>query len=95
VTNNREAVMPSKTAFLVYTLAIVLPAIAAAVLYLEAPETIAGLIATVAAWTPVPELTVSARSIAIGAWAVLIGGLVAPFVSYRYAIERFDWYTLE
>ncbi|MDF9744572.1 hypothetical protein [Natrinema salsiterrestre] len=95
VTNNREAVMPSKTAFLVYSLAILLPAVAAAVLYLEAPEAIAGLIATVSAWSPTPELTVSARAIAVGAWTVLIGGLAAPYVSYRYAVERFDWYALE
>ncbi|WP_090618829.1 hypothetical protein [Natrinema salaciae] len=95
VTNNREAVMPSKTAFLVYTLAIMLPAVAAVVLYLEAPETIAGLIATVSAWAPGPELTVSARSITVGAWLVLVGGLLAPFVSYRYAVERFDWYAFE
>ncbi|ELY67976.1 hypothetical protein [Natrinema versiforme] len=95
VTNNREAVMPSKTAFVVYTLAIVLPTIAALVIYLEAPETIAGLIASVAAWTPVPDISISARAITVGAWIVLIGGLIAPVVSYRYAIERFDWYALE
>ncbi|QLG49186.1 hypothetical protein [Natrinema halophilum] len=95
LTNNREAVMPSKTAFLVYTLAIALPTGAAVVLYLEAPELIAGLISGLAALTPLSEITVSARAITIGAWAVLIGGLIAPVVSYRYAIEGFDWYTLE
>lgn len=95
VTNNREAVMPSKTAFVVYSLAIVLPTVAALVLYLEAPEAIAGLISSVAAWTPGPDLTISARGITIGAWIVLIGGLLAPVVSYRYAVERFDWYALE
>ncbi|MBZ6494265.1 hypothetical protein [Natrinema longum] len=95
VTNNREAVMPSKTAFFVYTLAIALPTVAAVVIYLEAPELIANALTTVAAWTPAPALSISARSISIGAWIVLIGGLVAPLVSYRYAIERFDWYVLE
>ncbi|OAQ52295.1 hypothetical protein HTG_11780 [Natrinema mahii] len=95
VTNNREAVMPSKTAFLVYTLAIALPAIAAAVLYLEAPETIAGLLRAATAWTPLPDLDVSARTITIGAWLVLIGGLLAPPLSYRYGVERFDWYDFE
>ncbi|WP_435551788.1 hypothetical protein [Natrinema sp. CGMCC1.2065] len=95
VTNNREAVMPSKTAFLVYTLAIALPAIAAAVLYLEAPETIAGLLRAAAAWTPLPDVEVSARAITIGAWIVLVAGLLAPPLSYRYGVERFDWYDFE
>ncbi len=95
VTNNREAVMPSKTAFLVYTLGILLPAVAGLVLYLEAPELIAGLLSSLSALTPLSEVTVPARAIAIGAWTVLIVGLIAPFVSYRYAIERFDWYALE
>jgi len=95
VTNNREAVMPSKTAFVVYTLAIALPSVAAVVLYLEAPRMIAALIASVSAWTPLPSVSISARAITIGAWTVLIGGLVAPAVSYRYAVERFDWYDFE
>ncbi len=95
VTNNREAVMPSKTSFVVYTLAIVLPAVAAVVLYLEAPELIAGLLSSLSAWTPLPAVTVPARAITIGAWTVLLGGLFAPIVSYRYAVERFDWYALE
>jgi len=95
VTNNREAVMPSKTAFAVYTLAIALPSVAAVVLYLEAPESIAGLLASMSAWTPLPSVSISARAITIGAWTVLLGGLVAPVVSYLYAVERFDWYDFE
>ncbi|MFC6765792.1 hypothetical protein ACFQE6_12555, partial [Natrinema soli] len=95
VTNNREAVMPSKTSFLVYTLAIALPAVAAVVLYLEAPELIAGFVSSVSAWTPLPDVSISARGITVGAWIVLIAGLIAPVVAYRYAIERFDWYALE
>jgi hypothetical protein len=95
VTSNREAVMPSKTAFVGYTLAIALPAVAAAVLYLEAPDAIAGLASSVSAWTPGPTVSVPARAIAVCAWIVLIAGLVAPVVSYRYAVERFDWYALE
>ena len=95
VTNNREAVMPSKTAFFVYTVAIALPAVSAVVLYLEAPELIAGFASSLSAWTPLPAVSISARSITVGAWIVLIAGLIAPVVSYRYAIERFDWYALE
>ncbi|SEW13667.1 hypothetical protein [Natrinema salifodinae] len=95
VTNNREAVMPSKTAFVVYTLAIALPAIAATVLYLDAPDAIAGIVAAVSAGTPGPEVTVPVRGITVAAWTVLVAGLIAPLVSYRYAVERFDWYALE
>ncbi|ELY76474.1 hypothetical protein [Natrinema pallidum] len=95
ITSNREAVMPSKTAFLVYTLAIALPAVAAVVLSLEAPEAIAGLLRSVTAWTPLPAVSLSARTITTGAWIVLIAGLLAPPISYRYAVERFDWYDLE
>ncbi|WP_137289232.1 hypothetical protein [Natronorubrum halophilum] len=95
VTNNREAVMPSKTAFVVYSLAIVLPAAAAVVLYTDSPDMLAELITTVSAWTPGPDVSVSARGITITAWAVLVTGLVAPVVSSLYAVERFDWYTLD
>lgn len=95
VTNNREAVMPSKTAFLVYTVSIALPAVAAVVLYLEAPEPIAEFVALVSTWAPGPELSISARTITVWAWLTLVVGLIAPLVSYRYAVERFDWYHLE
>ncbi|QRV13676.1 hypothetical protein JMJ58_11995 [Haloterrigena salifodinae] len=95
VTNNREAVMPSKTAFVVYSLAIVLPAVAAIVLYADAPELIAETVVAVSSWVPGPTVSVSARGITIAAWAVLVTGLIAPVVSYLYAVERFDWYTLD
>ena len=95
VTNNREAVMPSKTAFVVYSLAIILPAIAAVVLYADAPELIAETMLAVSSWVPGPTVSVSARGITITAWAVLVAGLIAPVVSYLYAVERFDWYTLD
>ncbi|MXV64508.1 hypothetical protein GS429_21025 [Natronorubrum sp. JWXQ-INN-674] len=95
VTNNREAVMPSKTAFIVYSLAIMLPTAAAVVLYTDSPELLAELIATISAWTPGPELSVSARGITVAAWTVLVVGLAAPPASYQYAAEQFDWYTLE
>ncbi|WP_049922882.1 hypothetical protein [Halopiger djelfimassiliensis] len=95
VTNNREAVMPSKTAFLVYTLAIAFPAAAAVVVSLDAPELIAGAVAAASAWALGAEVAVSPDAIAIVAWTVLVLGLLAPPVSYRYAVERFDWYTLD
>jgi len=56
---------------------------------------IAGLIASMSAWTPLPSVTIAARTITVTAWAVLLGGLLAPVVSYLYAVERFDWYDFE
>ena len=87
--------MPSKTAFVVYSLGIILPAISAIVLYADAPELIAGTLRAVSSWLPGPAVSVSARGITVTAWTVLVGGLIAPVVSYLYAVERFDWYTLD
>ncbi len=96
VTNDREAVMPSKTAFLVYTLAIALPAAAAAVLSVDAaPAVLAGVLTALLSLAPWFELTISARAITVVASIVLPLGLLAPPLSYRYAVRRFDRYTLE
>ena len=95
VTNNREAVMPSKTAFLVYSVVIVLPSIAAVLLYTDSPELVAELIVAVSTWLPGPEASISARGLTVAAWTVLVVGLVAPIVSSLYAIETFDRYSLE
>ncbi|SFC07429.1 hypothetical protein SAMN05444422_104133 [Halobiforma haloterrestris] len=96
VTNNREAVMPSKSAFVVYTAGIVLPAGAAGLLYTEAAPLIAEVSAALLAVTPLGEAaTVSPTGIETAAWVVLVAGLVAPPVAYLYAVERFDRYVLE
>lgn len=96
VTNNREAVMPSKTAFLIYTLAIAVPAAAAAILATDAAPLIADLLAAIAAFLPVigsPE--VPAGPVAALAWLVLAAGLLAPPTGYRYAVARFEGYRIE
>lgn len=96
VTNNREAVMPSKTAFVVYTLAIAAPAAAALVLVVGgAPGLIAAVVTAILSLPPGLELTVPATAVVAAAWAVLAAGLLAPLVSLRYAIRRFDGYALE
>lgn len=95
VTNNREAVMPSKTAFILYSVAIILPTAAAVVLYTDSATLLASLITSISAMAPVPDVSVSARGLTLTAWTVLGIGVLAPLVSYFYAIERFDWYTLE
>ena len=96
VTNNREAVMPSKSAFMIYTVAIVLPAGAAGVLYTDAAPLIADISAATLAATPLPETAaLTSNGIETAAWIVLAVGLLAPAVGYKYAVERFEWYTLE
>ncbi|AGB37996.1 hypothetical protein [Natronococcus occultus] len=95
VTNSREAVMPSKAAFVAYSLAVVLPTAAGAVLYADAAAPIAGLLTATAAWAPTPEIAVTGAQISVAAWTVLVVGVLAPPVSALYAIERFDRYALE
>ena len=98
VTNNREAVMPSKTAFLVYTLAIALPAASAAIVHVDdAPALIASVASTLLSLLPVLDgtVTVSEGVVAGVAWTALTLGLIAPLAGYRYATRRFDRFTIE
>lgn len=97
ITTNREAVMPSKSAFLVYTAGVVLPSAAAAILYADLAEPVAMTASAVLAVAPlsIPVTAVSPETITTGAWTILLVGVVAPPVAYLYAVERFDWYVLE
>ena len=93
VTNNREAVVPSKTAFLVYSLAVLLPAAGAALLYVDAgPELLAGLLSILLSLPPALDVTVPETALVAFAWVAVGGGLLAPVASIRYAIARFDGY---
>ncbi len=95
VTNSREAVMPSKAAFVAYSIAVVLPTAAAAVLYADAAGPIADFLTMTSAWAPTPELSVTGTQLTVVAWVVLAIGVLAPPVSFRYACETFDLYTLD
>lgn len=95
VTSSREAVMPSKAAFVAYSIAVVLPAAAAAVLYADAAGPIADFLTMTSAWAPTPELSVTGTQLTAVAWSVLAIGLLAPPVSFLYACETFDLYALE
>lgn len=93
VMNKREAVMPSKTAFLVYTLAIVLPAGAAATLSVDgAASFVANALTALLSLSPAVSPTVTRGLVTAVAWLVLLAGLAGPFVSAWYAIDRFDSY---
>jgi ABC-2 type transport system permease protein len=92
VVNRREAVMPSKTAFLLYTLAIALPVGAATVLWLGAEGTVATLLSALLSLVPVVGLTVGELAVTAVAWVLVVGGVVAPWVSALYAARSFDSY---
>jgi len=93
VMNKREAVMPSKTAFLVYSMAIMLPSLSGAVL---AVDGLASLVATgltaLLSLAPAVSPTITARVITALAWVVVTLGVAAPFVSVWYAVRTFDNY---
>lgn len=96
ITSNREAVMPSKAAFVIYSLAIALPMAAAAVLYVEsAPALVATLLTALLSFIPSIEVTVPTSLLTDASWIVLVAGLLAPFASFYHAIRRFNEYTLD
>lgn len=94
LTSNREAVMPSKTAFLVYSLVIVLTATAGGIVYLDAAaDTIATVMTASFAVVPGIDVTVSAWPIRVYALVGLPLGVLSPIVAYGYAVRRFDTFT--
>ncbi|AFZ74718.1 hypothetical protein [Natronobacterium gregoryi] len=97
ITTNREAVMPSKSAFMLYTAGIVFPAAGAGIIYTDAAEPIAELSSGLLEFTPISaEMAgVTPGTVSTVAWTVLIVGLLAPPAAYLYAVERFDRYALE
>jgi hypothetical protein len=93
VMNKREAVMPSKTAFLLYTAAIMLPSLSAAILYLDGmASSIADMLTAFLTLAPAVSFTVTALLVTVVASILLVAGIVAPFLSVWYAIHRFDSY---
>jgi hypothetical protein len=92
VVNKREAVMPSKTAFILYTLAIALPVVAAATLWLEGQGTVATLLSLLLSLVPVIEVTISELAVTVVAWVLVVAGVLAPGLSALYATRTFDSY---
>jgi len=91
---NRSAVMPSKTAFLVYTVTLVVTAVAGLIVYTDlGPVLLAGLLSLLLSAPPGVDLAVSASTATAIATATLLCGLVAPILSVWYAIRRFDSFT--
>jgi len=92
VVNKREAVMPSKTAFILYTLAIALPVGAAAMLWLEGEGTVATLLSVLLSLVPALDVTVSELAVTVVAWVLVAAGVLAPGLSALYATRTFDSY---
>ena len=61
----------------------------------DAARVIAATVTALLALTPVFEMgvTVPSSTVLVTAWITLGLGLVAPLVSYWYAVRRFDAYT--
>lgn len=96
ITRSREAVMPSKAAFVVYSLVLALAVGAGLTLSHDAA---AGVVAAGTSWLlstlPWIAITVPATAVTVGAWVGLAATAVAPVLSYRYAVHRIDAYTIE
>ena len=92
VTRSVKTVIPSVLAFLLFTLHLLATTASAAVVY---DEPIRGLAASVLGWLLPASLRVDPGTL-YGVAAVALAVLVVfPVVSYRYAIRRFDRYTME
>lgn len=93
ITNNRHVVMPSKSAFLVYSLAVLLPVGAAVVLRLDdAPEVVASLLSALLSLLPAVDPSVPVSVVTGLAGLVLLAGVLAPVASVVYAVRRFQEY---
>ncbi|WP_227375231.1 hypothetical protein [Haladaptatus halobius] len=95
VTRSRHVVVPSKTAFAVYSVALLAGFVGAAVA--AVPEGASLVSNAIAVWSALLWRQVEIPAVALrvvgGAVAVLLGA-VAPPVAYRYAARRFDSYVL-
>lgn len=95
VTRHRKAVMPSKTAFMIYTMAIALPTVGWSIVLIDGADIlIASLLSAVISIPPAIALSIDPLFVRIYAWIGIGIGAIAPFVSYRIAIRRFDRFRL-
>ena len=91
VTQSTEAVVPSKAAFVTYSLYLAVTALAGGIVY---EETIGELTAAVLSWLLPFGLSAGTTTLYYGSGIALVGVLLAPFFAYRYAVRRVDGYTL-
>jgi hypothetical protein len=93
VTRNKEAVMPSKTAFVLYSLGVGLPIGGVLILrYGDSAELLASILSFLLSLVPRLDVTVPETFVTGLAAVVVVFGIVAPFLSAWDAIRRFDEY---
>lgn len=93
ISSNREAVMPSKSAFVAYTLALVIPIGAFGIIYTDAADPVASVATSLVAIAPVVTFTVPGAAVLVLAWVALLAGLAGPALSAGYAVRAFDGYV--
>ncbi|WP_435334941.1 hypothetical protein [Haloarchaeobius sp. TZWWS8] len=96
VVGNRRAVVPSKTAMVVFSLALAGVGFAAGLTFLgfvrDATAALLGvLVAVVTPW----ELSLAAATLRPVGLVLLVLGLCSPAVSYVYAVRAYETYSLE
>ncbi|WP_435360973.1 hypothetical protein [Haloarchaeobius sp. DFWS5] len=95
VAGNRKAVVPSKSAMLVFSLALAAVGAAAALTFEPAIRELAALVVSLGVTFFTPwELSVAASTFRPIGIAVLALGLASPVASYVYAVRTFENYTL-
>lgn len=96
VTRSRRVVVPSKTAFAVYSFVVVLGFVAATVAAVPAGAAMVSAMVefwSTVLWNPI-EISAGIVRLVGGTVAVLLG-VVAPLVAYRYTVRQFETYTLD
>jgi hypothetical protein len=91
ISRSIETVVPSLLAFVLFSLHLVGTTLSAAILYDEGVRTVA---AALVSWLLPFGLGIDAEALYIVSGGLLIVLTLAPVVSYRYAVRRFDTYTL-
>ncbi|WP_121822923.1 hypothetical protein [Halostella salina] len=91
VVGSREAVMPSKRAFLTYSATLLAAAVAAGVVFVDG---VSDLLAAGLSFL-IPRLTVSPGTLELAAAVALVALAVAPFAAVVYAVRRFESYHFD
>lgn len=91
VTRSMKTVLPSMWAFALFTLYLFVTTAAGAVVY---EPVVRELGASIVSWALPFGLSVSADTLYTAAAVTLVPLVLAPIAAYRYAVRRFDRYTL-
>jgi hypothetical protein len=91
ISRSIETVVPSLLAFVLFSLHLVATTVSAVVVY---DEGVRGVVAALLTFLLPFGLGIDAETLYVVAAVLLVGLALAPLVSYRYAIRRFDTYTI-